>query len=123
MTRWVRFMLMAAVVLLFSACAARAQPADCVDPTAAWTTNYSQGSIVFITYYVWSTLFSVGFQGGEAHIHVNVPAATANPFTSLKSADSRYNGAIKNVYSQAFLAETTCPLLNEDGTMLLGTQP
>jgi hypothetical protein len=110
-------------VLLFSVPAAWAQPADCVDPTAAWTKPYSQGTIQFITYYVWSKLFSVGYLSGEAHIHVAVPSAVANPFSSLTSADSRYNGAVKNVYGQAFLAETTCPLLNEDGTMLLGTQP
>lgn len=109
---------------------AAAQPAQCVDTTASWTTPYSQGAIQAITYFIWQApfpptipLLAVLFRSGEFHLHVNVPLSVAQPFTSLSNADQRYNSTVKSRYHQALLAESLCPLLNEDGNFLLGEVP
>lgn len=112
--------------------AAYAQPASCVDSIAVWTTPYQQGSIQAVSFFQWQQapptpsplpLLAVLYRTGEFHLHVNVPLSVAQPFTSLASADQRYNGSIKNKYHQALLGEGLCPLLNETGTYLLAETP
>lgn len=109
---------------------AEAQPANCVDAVAAWTTPYSQGAIQAVSYFQWqqalpssAPLMAVLYRSGEFHLHVNVPLAAAQPFTRLASADQRYTGTIKNRYHQALLTEEACPILNENGSYMLGETP
>lgn len=110
--------------------AALAQPASCVDEIAVWTTPYSAGNIQAVSYSVWQQstpvvpgFLAVLFRSGEFHLYVSVPLSVAQPFTSLKTADGRYNSMVKNRYHQALLAETLCPLLSEAGAVLLGETP
>jgi len=111
------------IALVALTAAANAQPAGCIDPPADWSTPYSQGTIQFTSYFMGQKLFAVAYFSGEFHFHINVPLSVAQPFTSLASADQRYNTFVKNTYKQAIVGPETCPLRAEDGNFLLGQQP
>lgn len=109
---------------------ALAQPAQCVDTIASWSTPYSQGAIQAVSYYLWQAptppdlpLLAVLYRSGEFHLHINVPLSVAQPFTTLAAADQRYDSTVKNRYHQALLTEALCPFLNEAGNFLLGETP
>jgi hypothetical protein len=114
-----------------------AQPTNCIDSTAVWTTQYSQGNIQAISYTLWqqsppapsapipllTVIYRPGSPAAETHIHVNVPVTIAQPFTVLSSADQKYQATVQNRYQQLLLGEDLCPLLNETGPYLVGETP
>lgn len=101
--------------------ASHAQNQPCFSAPASWSTAYQQGSIQSTTYYTQTLVLTVLFRTNINYIYVNVPLSTAQGLTSITNADSYYSARISGKFPTTMVEEEQfgCPLLNEDGALLL----
>jgi hypothetical protein len=115
--------------LLLTVTHALAQPAGCIDETAAWSVPYQTGSIKMTTYYVWQQappgpavpppLLAVSYFSGAYNVYQGVPQNVAQRFFGPTNADPVFSGYINNRYYPLLLSDGLCPLRNETGNTYL----
>jgi hypothetical protein len=114
-------MMRAAIIFGLIAAPACAQVQPCPDMTQSWSIPYSAGTHQFVSYYLDTNLLAAQTFAGSYNIYTNVPVTVAQLFQSQITADTVFNTRVKGVYSRALLAESGCPLLNENGNYLLAS--